>query len=87
MKRVMLGTSVYGLLAKDKLTAFRLIAMVPREIVIYGLPIIRKELRNTPKEIMGDLFTKNTAAKKIPVKKTNENKVFSSNKLFAMGTS
>lgn len=52
MKRVLLDTSVYGLLAKDKAFIQRVAKFIPSEIVVYGISVIRQELRDTPRTIV-----------------------------------
>ncbi len=52
MKRVLLDTNIYGLMVIDK-DRDRLRDSIEqvKTVVIYGLPLIRKELRDTPKNI------------------------------------
>lgn len=50
MKRVLLDTSVYGELVIDVQTSDALLSLVPIKYVIYGVRIIRNELRDISKE-------------------------------------
>lgn len=47
MRRVLLDTSVYGKLIEDEETIKLISKKVPSEFVIYGLKIVRDELRKT----------------------------------------
>jgi hypothetical protein len=51
MKRVLLDTSVYGELVREKDTITALADLIPKYFVIYGAKIIRNELRDTPTNI------------------------------------
>lgn len=52
MKRVILDTSVYGKLVEEPKIAAIILQKVPKEFVIYGTDVIRKELRETPKSLL-----------------------------------
>lgn len=55
MKRVLLDTNIYGLIVKDNDRAkIRNKIEKERAVVVYGLPLIRRELRSTPKNIRID---------------------------------
>lgn len=50
MKRILLDTNIYGLIVKDA-DVVKIRYNVPKKKdIIYGIDIIRKELRNTPKK-------------------------------------
>lgn len=51
MKKIIFDTSVYGELIKDKETFLKVSKFIPDELVIYGIKIIRNELKNTPRYI------------------------------------
>lgn len=51
MKRVLLDSSVYGRLTENPEIIEILIKRIPKEFVIYGNEVIRKELRDTPKYV------------------------------------
>ena len=51
MKRVILDTSVYGKLVEEPEVADIILQRTPKEFVIYGNGIIKKELRDTPKHV------------------------------------
>ncbi len=51
MKRVILDTNIYGkIVDKEQVEEIEQLAEKRRDIVIYGFDVIRKELRNTPKD-------------------------------------
>ena len=52
MKRVILDTNIYGLIVVDE-DRGKIRNSVEKEkvVIVYGFPIIRKELRDTPKNI------------------------------------
>lgn len=52
MKRVLLDTNIYGLIVKD-VDRNKVRDKIEKEkiMIVYGLPLIRKELRDTPKSI------------------------------------
>ena len=55
MKRVLLDTNIYGLIVKDNdRSKIRNKIEKERAVVVYGLPLIRRELRSTPKNIRID---------------------------------
>ncbi len=50
MKRVILDTNIYGMLVLDlDIPVFKVLFMTSKDVIVYGLSIIRKELRNTSK--------------------------------------
>ena len=52
MKRVILDTNIYGLIVVDKdRNKVRHSVEEKKTVVVYGLPLIRKELRDTPRNI------------------------------------
>lgn len=52
MKRVIFDTNIYGLIVEDKnRTKIRYKIEKERAVIVYGLPLIRKELRDTPRNI------------------------------------
>ena len=52
MKRILLDTNIYGLIVIDEdRDKIRNVIEKKRVLVVYGLPLIRKELRDTPKNI------------------------------------
>ena len=54
MKRVLLDTNIYGLLIVDPMRkSLKEKLIESNEYVVYGLSIIRKELRDTPRDILG----------------------------------
>ncbi len=54
MRRIMLDTSIYGELIKDKEIMLDIVKLIPNELVVYGNKIIRNELKNTPRNIKED---------------------------------
>jgi len=50
MMRVILDTNIYGELVKDPLAGKIIDVINPSIVLIYGIDIIRKELRDTPKK-------------------------------------
>lgn len=52
MKRIILDTNIYGLIVVDNdRNKVRYSIEKEKAVVVYGLPLIRKELRDTPKSI------------------------------------
>lgn len=51
MKRVLFDTSVYGRLTENTEIIEILIKRIPKDSIIYGNEVIRKELRDTPKHV------------------------------------
>jgi len=52
MKRVILDTNIYGrIVDMEQVEEVRELAEKRRDIIIYGFDIIRKELRNTPRDM------------------------------------
>lgn len=52
MKRIILDTSVYGKFVEEPEIAAIVLQKVPKEFVIYGTDIIKKELRETPRSYL-----------------------------------
>ncbi|MBI5072388.1 hypothetical protein HZA99_01070 [Candidatus Woesearchaeota archaeon] len=48
MKRVLMDTNIYGRLIEDPLFLEVFSKVVPHDFVVYGTPLIRKELREIP---------------------------------------
>ncbi|MEK6887601.1 MAG: hypothetical protein AABX14_01515 [Candidatus Aenigmatarchaeota archaeon] len=51
MKRVILDTSVYGKLSEDPEVTDIILQKLSKEFVIYGIDIIKNELRETPRHV------------------------------------
>ncbi len=58
MRRIILDTNIYEFMLKEMDAETLHTIAIQKEIIIYGNEIIRKELRNTPKEKIGLLGTK-----------------------------
>jgi hypothetical protein len=55
IKRTIFDTNIYGLIVVDKeRNKFRDLLVKDKKIAVYGINIIRKELRDTPKHIIVD---------------------------------
>lgn len=52
MRKILFDTSVYGKLVEDSKTSDLIKEKRKKEFIIYGCSTIRKELRNTPKDII-----------------------------------
>lgn len=59
MKRIILDTNIYGLIAVDSEREKIRNSIASAAILVYGSPIIRKELRNTKKEIVDGINLRN----------------------------
>ena len=51
MKRILLDTNVYGKIVEEQSFLMDLSHLVPVEFVIYGMPLIRKELRDLSSKV------------------------------------
>ena len=45
MKRILLDTNIYGTIVEDQTVLLELPSLIPTAFVVYGMPLIRKELR------------------------------------------
>lgn len=52
MKRILLDTNIYGQLVEDDILLLELSNLVPDIFVIYGMPLIRKELRQISTKVI-----------------------------------
>jgi len=56
MNRILFDTSVYGKLIEDLEVVEKIGKLIPKELVVYGTKIIRKELRGYTRTIFNKLF-------------------------------